>query len=225
MGSRVLARSRARMVSRGLGVFSSSGSRCTGCGATSGEFERQGDRQAAQHLREHAERRRHRPVRPRDVLNAEQLAFQQHASEVRPPYSLRLVPVDRGHAVGQRAAARSRTRARSPTSARSARHLRRFGRDHQRPGPARRSRRPTPRSSSPAKTAAVPDTPDRYYESLSTYGKTFARVVPNAPDRGEGAGPGDAVARRQTAVRRRVTERPMAAALALAVQAGRWRPR
>jgi ABC-type branched-subunit amino acid transport system substrate-binding protein len=29
------------------------------------------------------------------------------------------------------------------------------------------------------KTAAISDTPNRYYESLSTYGKTFARVVPS----------------------------------------------
>jgi branched-chain amino acid transport system substrate-binding protein len=28
-------------------------------------------------------------------------------------------------------------------------------------------------------TSAIPNTPDRYYESLKTYGRTFARVVPN----------------------------------------------
>jgi branched-chain amino acid transport system substrate-binding protein len=31
-------------------------------------------------------------------------------------------------------------------------------------------------------TTAVPDAPDTYYESLGTYGRTFARVVPNSGD-------------------------------------------
>jgi ABC-type branched-subunit amino acid transport system substrate-binding protein len=36
------------------------------------------------------------------------------------------------------------------------------------------------------KTAAVPGSPDRYYESLGTYGRTFARLVPTT-DREAGA--------------------------------------
>ena len=50
-------------------------------------------------------------------------------------------------------------------------------------------------------TSTVPNSPNRYYESLGSYGRTFARVVPNDVARGQGAGPGDAGAARVQAVR------------------------
>ena len=48
--------------------------------------------------------------------------------------------------------------------------------------------------------ASVPGSPTRYYESLKTYGRTFARVVPTTDARGQGTGPADALARSQAPV-------------------------
>jgi branched-chain amino acid transport system substrate-binding protein len=113
-----------------------------------------------------------------DVLDAEQLAFQQAGSQVG-SFKLKLVRVD-----GNEPSADARTAIQDTSAIAYIGELT--------PGASADSVGITNAQGllqvSPTDTAvaltqstpAVPNAPNRYYESLSTYGRTFARVVPNA---------------------------------------------
>ena len=99
-------------------------------------------------------------------------------------------------------ARRSRTRARSPTSASCSRARRRSRSRSPTSRACSWSARPTPRS---YLTQPVPppvsSSPASYYPARSTYGETFARVVPNSGHRGQGDRRRDAGPARLAAVR------------------------
>lgn len=165
------------MASRGLGSLLVFGLALTGCGATSGNSS---VKATGKLLSIYVSTQSGAATDPqtRDVINAELLAFQQHASEVRPPYSLRLVPVtaatlsDNGRrAINNKGSIAYVGEILPATSADSAGITN--AQDLLEVSPTDTALEFT------TKTAAISDTPDRYYESLSTYGKTFARVVPN----------------------------------------------
>jgi ABC-type branched-subunit amino acid transport system substrate-binding protein len=113
-----------------------------------------------------------------DVLNAEQLAFSQHSGEVT-AFRLELKPITAAKLSDNGRTAISDTKAIA--------YLGEIG-----PGTSADSAGITNAQDlltvSPTdtaleltqKTTAISDTPNRYYESLSTYGKTFARVVPSS---------------------------------------------
>jgi len=113
-----------------------------------------------------------------DLLDAEQLAFQQAGSQVG-SFKLKLVRVD-----GNEPSADARTAIQDTSAIAYIGELT--------PGAsadsvgitnARGLLQVSPTDTAVAltqSTPAVPNAPNRYYESLSTYGRTFARVVPNA---------------------------------------------
>ena len=131
----------------------------------------------AGHLRERSRRTSPNSASAQDVLDAEQLAFSQQGGQIG-TFKLRMVKARRPASSPTTRAPRSRTPARSPTSARF------------RPGASADSLgitnaqdllQVTPTDTAlelTQATAAVPGSPDHYYESLKTYGRTFARVVP-----------------------------------------------
>ena len=113
-----------------------------------------------------------------DVLDAEQLAFQQAGSQVG-SFKLKLVRVD-----GNEPSADART-AIQDTSAIAYIGELTSGASADSVGitNAQGLLQVSPTDTAVAltqSTPAVPNAPNRYYESLSTYGRTFARVVPNA---------------------------------------------
>jgi ABC-type branched-subunit amino acid transport system substrate-binding protein len=174
MRRRVLAVSRAR--GRALASFAVLGLVLAGCGTTNGNssVSASGDI-----LSVYLSSPGGTTASPwvHDVIEAEELAFAQHGAEVT-AYKLRLHPIsnvklsDSGRAAIENKAAIAYVGEIEPgTSGDSA-------------GITNAQDLLTVSPSDTAleftqKTVAIPNTPDRYYESLSTYGKTFARVVPN----------------------------------------------
>ena len=129
-----------------------------------------------------------------DVLAAEQLAFDQCRDQAR-QFTLRFIKLDGVKALRQRPHRdRGHQRDRLPRRARSW-PVCRFAGHHQRAGPAAGRPRPTPRSSSPRRPPAVPNSPEPL---LRVAGQLRADVRPGGAEhsaRGQGAGPGDAGAR------------------------------
>ena len=180
MRSRVLARSRGRARARplGAGALALGSVLIAGCGAASSgnSSVTVSGKTLTVYLSAPAGASGNPQVQ--DVLDAEQLAWSQHAQEVT-AFRVQLKPITAAKLSDNGRTAISDTKAIAYLGEVAP------GNSAQSAGITNAQDLLTVSPTDTAleltqKTAAISDTPNRYYESLSTYGKTFARVVPSS---------------------------------------------